>query len=89
MEAQGRSYKNHFSCVEMPERQTGSRHTGRQRHTRCQIQTKRRGTTMCEATIKKYKRADSQGGAGGLDTRGHEERQAATHTSSHTQRAGA
>lgn len=27
METQGRSYKNHFGCAEMPERQTGCRQT--------------------------------------------------------------
>lgn len=84
METPGRSYKNPFGCVEMPERQTGSRQTDTHA---ARKETKRRGRRMHGPNIKKYKRTDRRGGQKrdkkkerGKDTRGHELRQTATHT---------
>lgn len=58
METQGKSYKNHFVCVEIPERQTANR----QIHKLSDAAKRQRGRRMHGLTIKEYKRVDKQEG---------------------------
>ncbi len=60
METQGKSYKNHFGCVEMPERQTGSRQT----HTHIMPDTDKEARKKNARADNKEVQANMQAGEG-------------------------